>query len=76
MSSCDDGGLAKWDSVKSIPDSFENVPEDQKFRIILSSRGKVIDHLSYTLRKGRPLPVSRTLENKDKICKFVNEGNF
>ena len=74
MSSCD--GLVKWDSVKSIPDTFENVPEDQKFKIILSSQGKEVERLSYTLRKGRPLPVSKTLENKDKTCKFIIEGKY
>ena len=69
MNSCDDG-LVKWDSVKSIPDTFDNVPQDQKFKMILTSKGMEVERLSYTLRKGR------TLENKDKTCKFLIEGEY
>ena len=44
--------------------------------MILTSKGMEVERLSYTLRKGRPLPVSRTLENKDKTCKFLIEGEY
>ena len=64
-----DDGMERWSSVKSVQETFENVPEDMKFRIMLRSCGDVVDRFKYTLKKGKVLPATVTLENGSSYCK-------
>ena len=56
----DSSGLKRVDSLQSLDDSFEEVPEakDFKFQINVSH----VLEFAYTLKKGKSLPYSLTLE--------------
>ena len=41
--------IERWDSVKSVKETFENVPEDQVFKIILREKGREIERFKYLL---------------------------
>ena len=36
-------GLERWSSVKSIPDTYDKVPEDTRFKMILLNKGQEVD---------------------------------
>ena len=63
-------GMERWSSVKSVQETFENVPEDIKFKIMLRTGGDIVDRFKYTLKKGRDLPATVTLMNASNYCKY------
>ena len=62
-------GLERWSSVKSVPDTYDKVPKEMRFKMILLQRGEPVDRLHYKLKPGRDLPAKIILENKDNFRK-------
>ena len=64
-------GLERWSSVKSFPDTYDKVPKEMRFKMILLQRGEPVDRLHYKLKPGRDLPAKIILENKDNFRKLM-----
>ena len=62
-------GLERWSSVKSVPDTFDKVPEETKFKMILLNKGVEVDRFHYKLKAGKDLPAKIILENKTNFRK-------
>ena len=62
-------GLERWSSVKSIPDTYDKVPEDTRFKMILLNKGQEVDRFFYKLKADKDLPAKIILENKTKFRK-------
>ena len=50
--------------MKSVPDTFDKVPEDTRFKMILLNKGVEMDRFHYKLKAGKDLPAKIILENK------------
>lgn len=62
--------MQHWSSVKSVQDTFEKVPEDMRFKIILLSKGREVDRFNYKLKGGKELPAKITLMNDANPAKY------
>ena len=55
--------IERWDSVKSVKEAFEDVPEDVVFKIILRQKGRETERFKYLLNRGKSLPATIPLKS-------------